>query len=192
MQSNLAFCHKCGRELPGGSAFCPACGTPVADAATSTTSTSYTMRPQQVGTMANYATVGDRAVAVILDTFILFIASLVFAIPIGLFGSAFGLGLFGAFFFGPFVLLWWLAWLLYFSFFEGTSGQTLGKQAVSIKVVDESSHNPVNMERALLRNILRIIDWLPFLYLIGFILVETQPQKKRLGDTLARTIVVKA
>ncbi len=82
--------------------------------------------------------------------------------------------------------------LLYFTFFEGTTGQTLGKQAVSIKALDEVSKKPVNMERALLRNILRIIDWFPFFYLIGFILVETQPQKKRLGDTLARTIVVKA
>ena len=188
----MAFCHKCGRQLPANSAFCPACGTPIAGPETPGTSTPSMAQPQVVGAMANYATVGDRAVAVILDTVILAVVSLVFAIPIGLVGSAFGFGFLGAFFFGPFVLLWWLVWLLYFSFFEGTSGQTLGKQAVNIKVVDEVSQKPVTMERAFLRNILRIIDWLPFLYLIGFILVETQPQKKRLGDTLAKTIVVKA
>ncbi len=142
-------------------------------------------------TAANYATVGDRAVAVILDAFILLVATSLFAIPLGLLG-AFGIGLLPVFFFGTFTLLWWLAWLVYFSFFEGTSRQTLGKQALGIKVVDESSQKPITMEQAVLRNILRIIDWLPFLFLVGFILVETQPGKKRLGDIVARTIVVRA
>ena len=127
----------------------------------------------------------------IVDTIILLVASIVFALPIGLLG-AFGIGFFPSFFFGPFTLLWWLAWLVYFSFFEGTSGQTLGKQAVGIRVVDEGTQKPPTIEQALLRNILRIIDWLPFLYIIGFILVETQPNKKRLGDIVAKTIVVKA
>jgi uncharacterized RDD family membrane protein YckC len=140
--------------------------------------------------VANYATVGDRTVAVILDTIILLVASLVLAIPIGLLG-AFGLGLFPLFF-GSFTLLWWLVWLVYFSFFEGTSGQTLGKQAVGIKVVDEVSQRPPPIGQAFIRNILRIIDWLPVLYLIGFILVETQPNKKRLGDIAARTVVIRA
>ncbi len=188
--SNLAFCHKCGRELPPGAAFCPACGTPLAGTAEAVPSPPLGQtRPVQK--LANYATVGDRAVAVILDTVILLIATSLFAIPIGLLG-AFGTGAFPLFFFGTFTLLWWLVWLVYFSFFEGTSGQTLGKQALGIRVVDEVSQRPVTMERAVLRNILRIIDWLPFLYLVGFILVETQPGNKRLGDTLAKTIVVKA
>ena len=140
--------------------------------------------------IANLATTGDRAVAVIIDTLILSVVSLAFALPIGLLGL-FGLGIFPAFFFGTFTILWWLVWLVYFSFFEGTSGQTLGKQAVGIKVVDEASQKPPPIEQAVLRNILRIIDWLPFLYIIGFIFAETQPNKKRLGDIVARTVVVK-
>ena len=63
---------------------------------------------------------------------------------------------------------------------------------MGIKVVDEASQKPPPIEQAVLRNILRIIDWLPFLYIIGFILAETQPNKKRLGDIVARTIVVRA
>ncbi len=159
MQRNLAFCHKCGRELPRESAFCPACGTPVV---ASPTSTSPIVQPQPIGATANYATVGDRLVAVIIDSVILLVPLyvLAIAIPIGLF--TFGLGFFPTLLFGPFILTWWVLALLYFTFFEGTTGQTLGKQAVSIKVVDEVSQKPVNMERALLRNILRIIDWFPF------------------------------
>jgi len=154
-------------------------------------SSTFLRTPHPVQTFANLATSGDRAVAVIVDTIILLVASLVFALPIGLLG-AFGVGFFPSFFFGAFTLLWWLAWLVYFSFFEGTSGQTLGKQAVGIRVVDEGTQKPPTIEQALFRNILRIIDWLPFLYIIGFILVETQPNKKRLGDIVAKTIVVKA
>ncbi len=184
----LAYCHKCGKELPAESAYCPACGTPVAGTGPSPT---FLRTPQSIQTLANLATSGDRAVAVIFDTIILFVASLVIALPIGILG-AFGIGFFPSFFFGSFTLLWWLVWLVYFSFFEGTSGQTLGKQAVGIRVVDEGTQRPPSIEQALLRNILRIIDWLPFLYIIGFILVETQPNKKRLGDIVAKTVVVKA
>ena len=181
----------CGRELPANSAFCPTCGTPVTGTATSGTPAPYFVQPQPVGATANYASVGDRAVAIILDTVILAVVSLVFLIPIGI-GGVLGVEFFSPLAFFAFPLLWWLVGLFYFTFFEGTSGQTIGKQAVGIKVVDGVSQKPVNMERALLRSFMRIIDMLPFLYFVGFILVETQPQKKRLGDALAGTIVVKA
>ncbi len=136
------------------------------------------------------ATTGDRFVAVLIDSIIIYAAVLLFAIPVGLFGI-FGFGFFFGLLWGAFLFLGWLVGLLYFSFFEGTSGQTLGKQLVGIKVVDEVTERPPPIEQALLRNILRIIDELLF-YLVGFILIETQPNKKRLGDIVAKTIVVKA
>lgn len=142
--------------------------------------------------MVNYATIGDRFVAILIDSIILFLISLVFLflIPIfslGGFGFAFGLG----FLVGPLVLLPFLLGLVYFSYFEGTTGQTPGKSMVGIKVVDETTQRPIDMGRALVRNILRIIDWLPFFYLLGFILVEVEEKKKRLGDRAANSIVVK-
>jgi len=135
-------------------------------------------------------------VAIIIDYVIVAVVIFLFALPIGLAG-VFGSGSFVPFgFFFPFIwivfgLLEWLVGLLYFSFFEGTSGQTFGKQLVGIKVVDESTLRPPSIEQALVRTVLRIIDSL-FLYIVGFILVETQPNKKRLGDILAKTVVVKA
>ena len=104
-------------------------------------------------------------------------------------------GFFGSFafvFFGPITLLSWLLWLLYFTYFEATTGQTLGKQLMNIRVVDETTLQHLDFARSLVRNILRIIDWLPFLYLIGFILVATNTKKQRIGDMAARSIVVKA
>jgi uncharacterized RDD family membrane protein YckC len=82
-------------------------------------------------------------------------------------------------------------WLLCFTYFEATSGQTLGKQLMNIRVVDETTLQHLDFGRSMVRNILRIIDWLPFLYLIGFILIATNDRKQRIGDMAARSIVVK-
>jgi len=40
-------------------------------------------------------------------------------------------------------------------------------------------------------NILRIIDALPFLYIIGLIFMSRSDKKQRLGDKIARTVVIK-
>jgi uncharacterized RDD family membrane protein YckC len=82
--------------------------------------------------------------------------------------------------------------LAYFVYFEGTTGQTLGKKLVNIKVVMVKSGRSVEYADALVRNILRIIDFLPVFYLLGFILVAVSEDKQRLGDMAAKTIVVEA
>jgi uncharacterized RDD family membrane protein YckC len=188
----MAFCSYCGKEVLPGAGFCPACGKPV----TSVGASSVAGQPQAVpiGGMPNLASEGDRIVAVIIDTILIFVVSLVIFIPLFLLGGLFGTfaGSFSFFFFGPITFLSWLLWLLYFTYFESTSGQTLGKQLMGIRVVDETTMQHLDFARSLVRNILRIIDWLPFLYLIGFILIATNSKKQRIGDMAARSIVVKA
>lgn len=177
-----------------GATFCSNCGAPVtgAPAGTGSGPSSITTGIPPPGyptqTTVRYAGVAERAVAVIIDHVILFIISLFIIIPVGLLGLAFGLG----FFFGPALLVNFFLWILYFSYFEGTSGQTLGKHLMNIKVVDENTQKPVDIGRAFIRNILRIIDYLPFFYLLGFIILEVDSRKKRLGDMAAGTIVVNA
>ena len=147
-------------------------------------------QPQSFPAAGNYASIGDRFVAVLIDHIILAFVSLVFVIPaliLGAFTARFGFDIF----FGPLILLDFLLWLLYFSYFEGTTGQTFGKSMLGIQVVDETTRRPIDMGRALISNLLRIIDWLPFFYILGFILVEVEEKKKRLGDMVANTIVVK-
>ncbi|MEM2914997.1 MAG: RDD family protein, partial [Candidatus Bathyarchaeia archaeon] len=70
------------------------------------------------------------------------------------------------FLFVPTTWIGFLVWVLYFGYFESTSGQTVGKQIVRIKVVDEQALTIIDMGRALVRNIVRIIDFLPFFYII--------------------------
>jgi uncharacterized RDD family membrane protein YckC len=82
--------------------------------------------------------------------------------------------------------------LAYFVYFEGTTGQTLGKKIVNIKVVMLKSGRQLEYADALVRNILRIIDFLPMFYILGLILIAASENKQRLGDMAAKTIVVEA
>ncbi len=135
-----------------------------------------------------YAEIVDRFVGALIDYIIIAIVSFILGIII--FAGALASGGFG-FFFGPTLLVTIVLWLIYFTYFEGTSGQTLGKQVAHTKVVDENTGATVDMGRAFVRSLLRIIDNLPFLYIIGLILVAVTPRKQRLGDMLAHTVVVK-
>src|SRR5437867_10404666 len=90
----MAYCHKCGKEVPAESTFCPACGTPVAGTAQPASLLTRTTQPVQ--NIPNLATSGDRFVAVLIDHIILWVAGFIFALPIGLLGAfgAFGIGFF--------------------------------------------------------------------------------------------------
>ena len=74
---------------------------------------------------------------------------------------------------------------------EGTRGQTIGKKMIKIKVVREDG-KPIDMKQAFTRNVLRIVDGLFFIYLIGALLIWRSEKKQRLGDMVAKTVVVKA
>ncbi|MHB9034268.1 MAG: RDD family protein [Anaerolineae bacterium] len=69
------------------------------------------------------------------------------------------------------------------------AGGTPGKRILGLRIIDARG-NPPGFGRALLRNLLRIIDILPGVYLVGVIMVAASDHKQRLGDRLAGTYVV--
>lgn len=73
--------------------------------------------------------------------------------------------------------------------FEGLLGGTIGKLILGMRVVNAEG-DKIGLGRALVRNLLRIIDALPFAYLLGVILVASSDEKQRLGDRVAGTYVV--
>lgn len=84
-----------------------------------------------------------------------------------------------------FVIFWG-----YYIFSEGLmNGQTLGKRMVGIRVI-RSNGLPVSISEVLIRNLVRIVDFLPTAYGVGVISMFINPQAKRLGDFAAGTIVV--
>lgn len=69
-------------------------------------------------------------------------------------------------------------------------GQTLGKKVLGIRVVTDMGTAP-GFFAIFLRNVLRVVDSLPFLYMVGLISVFSSARAKRLGDLAAGTMVVK-
>jgi uncharacterized RDD family membrane protein YckC len=69
-------------------------------------------------------------------------------------------------------------------------GQTIGKQAAGIRVVGTSGE-PIRFLPSAVRNILRIIDFLPVFYLVGSVAIVTTERDQRLGDLAAGTIVTR-
>ncbi|MDD2756018.1 MAG: RDD family protein [Methanothrix sp.] len=131
-----------------------------------------------------YQGIGIRLVSLIIDNIIV-------GIIIGAIGSGMGFGMMT-----QRMVPWWIGLLYfviyvgYFTLLEGSKGQTIGKMVTKIKVVREDG-GQIDMNQALTRNILRIIDGL-FAYLIGAILIWRSDKKQRLGDNIAKTIVIKA
>lgn len=80
---------------------------------------------------------------------------------------------------------------LYHLIFEAVMrGRSPGKWAVGVRVV-KTTGVPVGFWESCLRNLVRLIDFLPAGYLVGVIAILASPQSRRLGDLAAGTIVVR-
>ena len=79
----------------------------------------------------------------------------------------------------------------YFMLFEWLMrGQTPGKRALKIRVIRDDG-TPATIHEVLVRNVLRLVDFLPGLYGVGALVMFPSRLSKRLGDIAAGTIVVK-
>ncbi len=91
---------------------------------------------------------------------------------------------------GPFALFVVLC-LAYYFVLESRSGQTIGKRALGLRVVDVGGA-PLTKGAVLRRTLGRLIDVLPFLYLVGLVAIGWGDRRQRLGDRLAHTTVTSA
>ena len=68
-------------------------------------------------------------------------------------------------------------------------GQTLGKRAMSLRVVNADG-TPVTLLPSVLRNLLRVVDMLPGAYGVGLASTLADAHFRRIGDIVAGTMVV--
>jgi len=102
-------------------------------------------------------------------------------------GGSFRVGLSGAWI-GVFLLLT----LLYYLVPEAWAGQTPGKLLLDVRVLNARGTRP-SLGAVAARTVLRIVDWLPMLYLAGFItMMITGSRRQRIGDLAARTVLARA
>jgi uncharacterized RDD family membrane protein YckC len=79
----------------------------------------------------------------------------------------------------------------YYIFFELVwNGQTPGKRVIGIRVLTTSGQ-PITLAHSLIRNLVRLVDFLPSSYMLGAIVMLLNGRSQRLGDLAAGTLVVK-
>lgn len=122
-----------------------------------------------------------RALAWVLDLLIRGVILVIIGLGAGAFGQ------FGA---AVMMLSMFLLEWLYPAWFEvNWSGSTPGKRAMGLLVLHDDG-TPVRWSAALTRNLLRALDFLPFLYFLGYCAMVSNRDFKRLGDLAANTLVV--
>lgn len=78
----------------------------------------------------------------------------------------------------------------YYIFFELLwNGQSPGKRLIGLRVISQNGA-PIDVAAAIIRNLVRIVDFLPVHYGVGVLSMFIDPQSRRLGDFAAGTLVV--
>jgi uncharacterized RDD family membrane protein YckC len=127
------------------------------------------------------AGIGVRIMAFMIDALIKFVANIAVYIPLAIFGNL-GAGI-------TLIIIFLLEWFYPVYFEVWQQGRTPGKKSLNIRVVNDDG-TPITFGPSLLRNLLRVVDFLPMMYLTGVIASVMNRQFKRLGDLVAGTLVV--
>lgn len=86
--------------------------------------------------------------------------------------------------------IWPACGFAYYTLFEGLLGFTPGKLLFGLRILKYDAPKRPGLARALVRSAARLVDGIGF-YLVGWTLALSSPQRQRLGDRLAGTLVVR-
>lgn len=89
----------------------------------------------------------------------------------------------------PLCVAFFAVMVAYYVCLEGLVGATIGKRAVGIHVIRIDGGCP-GIVKGFLRNVLRLVDGLPALNILGVIAIVRSPERARIGDAVAKTRVV--
>lgn len=176
----MPYCRKCGTEVTADAVFCANCGASVDNISRST------ILP---GTRVTVASWGERIIAWIIDM----IALNIIIFPVKLLIAA----AWPSFLWAPDYLRWipfvdigmdQIIYFFYWTFLEGTNGQSLGKMIMRIKVT-QLNGEPIEISQAAIATIGKAF-LLPIDLLLGWILYPSH--KQRLFNHLSETIVTKS
>ena len=90
----------------------------------------------------------------------------------------------------PICIVFFFIIFAYLILMEAYVGWTVGKRILGMKVVDGSG-NKIGLSKSVIRNLLRFVDGLPALNILGIILIDTSLREQRFGDRIAKTYVIR-
>ncbi len=142
--------------------------------------------PEQTRVEFRIAPFGSRIVAAVLDRLLLAGVAILFLLVVE-FGGLVAEAPRGP---GYVAILMWLVWffvsLFYYVWMElRWGGQTLGKRRLHLRTV-QLDGRPITFGPSVVRNLARILDELPPLWLVPTL----APGRRRIGDFLAGTVVI--
>ncbi|HJZ48845.1 MAG TPA: RDD family protein [Roseiflexaceae bacterium] len=147
--------------------------------------------PENIEFAYDIAGIGSRFLAAIVDTLLIGIAEAIIILVVGLTSSAIGLRAAGGLLTALGALLAFaILWGYYIAFELLWNGQSPGKRVIGLRVVREGGR-PISFAGSAIRNLVRIVDFLPALYGIGVLVMFVDRRSRRLGDLAAGTLVVK-
>lgn len=132
---------------------------------------------------------GARCTAWLIDTVIFALvvfglSMLIFGILGGLMGEGVAQGVY-------LLCLFALWWCYNIGFEMSAKAATPGQRQMGLRVVSVSG-GPVRLPQSIIRNLLRVVDFMPGAYLLGLLCCLTSKRFQRLGDLVADTVVVYA
>lgn len=152
--------------------------------------------PENVTFGYEVAGIGSRFLATVFDTLlIIFLQLLVYTTLLLILSSISSVsavlaGTSEAWLFGLLGLLAFAFFWGYYVFFEILwNGQSPGKRLIRLRVIRQDG-TPAGVSEAIIRNLIRFIDFLPATYGVGVITMFIDRQSRRLGDLAAGTLVV--
>jgi uncharacterized RDD family membrane protein YckC len=148
--------------------------------------------PENVVFDMELAGIGSRFMAALVDTLLIAVLQAALFLALALVGSLTlieNLEWFGWLVAAAVLLSFVLLWGYYLLFEWRWNGQTPGKRLVGLRVMRVDGR-PVTFVEVLIRNLVRLIDFLPVFYGLGVVVMAFQRQWRRLGDLAAGTLVV--
>ena len=160
--------------------------------------------PENVAFDYDVAGIGNRFIGALVDTLLLVVILvglyLALLLAVSLLQRAFGFDLDNVMNAGGWlrslliagyaVLQFVVFWGYYILFELLWNGQTPGKRVAGTRVVRVDG-NPVGLVEVAVRNLVRIVDFLPSFYGLGLIVMFFNRQARRLGDFAAGTLVIR-
>lgn len=150
--------------------------------------------PENVAFGYQVAGIGSRFLASLVDTLIVGLLQVVVLIVVLVILNATGgntlAGGFSMWFVAILSLVGAIFYWGYYVFFEMLwNGQSPGKRWVGLRVI-RTDGTPITLSESLIRNLARLVDFLPAAYGVGIVTMFIDRQSRRLGDLAAGTLVV--